>query len=112
VYVPTPRQTPDSPRVRELSRRIEQLITDFQREYPMTPAEIRQALLHAAGAVGGHRPRLAVALAAGVAAAVGLGVFVARRAGGTGEGGAMPLLVLIGVMAAMAGVVLAIRRSR
>jgi hypothetical protein len=95
-----------------LSQRIQQLISDFQRQYPMTPAEIRQALLHAASSAGGSRRPLAVIIAAGVVAALGAGLFVSRSGGGGGEVGGMPILAAVGVAAAVAGLVLAIRRSR
>jgi hypothetical protein len=111
VYVPTPVQPPASPRVRELSQRIQQIITDFQRQYPMTPGEIRQALLHAAGSMGNHRRPLAVALAAGIVAVLGVGVFLAQRTGG-GEPAGLPIAALLGVLAAGVGLVVAIRRSR
>lgn len=52
MFVPTPVGPPTSPRVRELSQRIQELIHEFQRRFPMTPAEIRQALRHA-GATSG-----------------------------------------------------------
>jgi hypothetical protein len=110
VYVPTHVDPPESPRVRELSQRIRQLISDFQREYPMTPAEIRQALAHAASSAGGDRRPLVAVMAVGVAAALGVTLF-ASRAGGSGGGNAsMPVFILVGVLAAMAGLVLAIRR--
>jgi hypothetical protein len=112
MYVPTPVEPPESPRVRELSQRIQQLITDFQRQYPMTPTEIRQALLHAATSAGGSRRAPLVAVIAGVVAALGLGLFVARRGGSGGESAAMPILVMVAVLAAVAGLVLAIRRNR
>lgn len=113
MFVPTPIQPPESPRVRELSQRIRQLIADFQRQYPMTPGEIRQALLHAAGGVGGGYPRRFVAiLVGGLAAVLGVGVFASRSV----EGGAnvtwAPILVAIGVVAGAMGLVIAVRRSR
>jgi len=43
---------PESPRVRELSQRLQRTIEEFQRQFPMTPAEVRQALRHAAGTAG------------------------------------------------------------
>ena len=56
MFFPIPVETPESPRVQELSQRIQELIHDFQHELPMTPAEVRQALRSAsAGAVGRSR---------------------------------------------------------
>lgn len=112
MFVPTHVESPESPRVRELSQRIRQLISDFQREYPMTPAEIRQALMHAASSVGGDRRPLVVVMAAGAVAALGVALFVSRAGGSGGENASMPVFILVGVLAAMAGLVLAMRRSR
>jgi hypothetical protein len=39
--------------VRELSQRLQQTIQEFQRQFPMTPAEVRQALRHAVGTAAG-----------------------------------------------------------
>ena len=109
MFVPTPVQPPESPRVRELSQRVQELIRDFQRQYPMTSTEIRQALQHASGASGGDRRALVAAMAAGVAGALGVGLFVAR---GGGDASAIPMVVLVAVLAAVAGLVVAIRRNR
>lgn len=112
MFVPTPVQPPESPRVRELSQRIQELILEFQRQYPMTSTEIRQALLHAAGASGGdRRPVVAMALA-GVVAALGIGVFASRVSERGGEAASFPIMVVIAVVAAVFGVVIAIKRHR
>jgi len=111
VFVPTPIQPPDSPRVRELSQRIQQLVTDFQHQYPMTPAEIRQALLHAAGSSGGNRRPLLAALAGGIAAVLGFGVFAAQAGGRGGDTAGFPIVLVVGVFAALLAVVVAVRRS-
>lgn len=48
MFIPTSPDSsgrpPASPRVRELSAEIRETIEQFQRRYPMTPAEVRQAL--------------------------------------------------------------------
>jgi hypothetical protein len=112
VFVPTPIQPPESPRVRELSQQIQQLLSDFQRRYPMTPAEIRQALLHAAGATGGHtRPILAL-VAGGLAALLGIGVFASRSIEGGGGERTFPVMLAIGIVIAGVGLVVMIKRSR
>jgi len=98
--------------VRELSQRIQELIRDFQRQYPMTPTEIRQALQHASGAAGGERRPLVVVAAAGVIAALGVTVFVSRAADTGGEATSFPLMIVVAVMAAAAGIFLAIRRRQ
>jgi hypothetical protein len=53
VVFPIPQGPPESPRVRELSQRLQETIQEFQRRFPMTPAEVRQAVRHAAGTAGG-----------------------------------------------------------
>lgn len=112
MYVPTPIQPPESPRVRELSQKIQQIISDFQRQYPMTPAEIRQALLHAAGATGGHRGPLVALVAGGLAALLGIGVFASGSIeGGGGEQG-FPLVLAAGILIAGVGLVVALKRNR
>jgi hypothetical protein len=112
VFVPTPVQPPESPRVRELSQRIQELIRDFQRQYPMTSTEIRQALQHASGvASGGRRPLVAV-VAGGVAALLGVAVFLSRGAQGGGEPTRFPVMILVAAVAGLMAVVVAVRRSR
>lgn len=110
MFVPTPVQPPESPRVRELSQRIQDVIRDFQRQYPMTSAEIRQALWHAGGSTGTRRPALVAAVAGGVAAILGVGVFVSRGAEPPG-GGTFPIMMVAAVVAGLMAVVVAIRRS-
>jgi hypothetical protein len=112
VYVPTPVGPPESPRVRELSQRIQQIITDFQRQYPMTPAEIRQALLHAAGATGGHGRPIVALVAGGLAALAGIGVFALRSVEGGGGERAFPVMLAIGIVIAGVGLVVMIKRNR
>lgn len=112
VFVPTPVQPPESPRVRELSHEIQQLISDFQRRYPMTPTEIRQALLHASGATGGGHPRrLLAVVAGGLAAMLGVGAFAARSAGSGADITWGPIVIAIGVVAVAMGLVVAVRRG-
>jgi len=111
VFVPTPIQPPDSPRVRELSQRIQQHVTDFQHQYPLTPTEVRQALLHAAGSAGGNRRPLFAALAGGIAALLGFAVFSAR-AGERGNATGFPIVLAVGFFAVLLAVVAAVRRTR
>jgi len=98
--------------VRELSQRIQELVRDFQRQYPMTSTEVRQALLHAGGAAaGGNRPALVAVVAGGVAALLGVGVFLSRGAEGGGEAGTFPIMMVLAVVAGLMAVVIAIKRS-
>jgi len=112
VYVPTPVQPPESPRVRELSRRINDLITDFQRQYPVTPAEVREALRHAGGARAGSRRPLVVAIAAGVVALLGVAVFGSRAAQPSGDASGIPVVALVAILAAVVAAVVGIRTRR
>jgi hypothetical protein len=105
---PTPVRPPESPRVRELSRRVQQLIADFQREFPMTPAEIRQALSHATRSAAGGRARAPLVIA-GVTGALLVGLAASWRGL---EAGPVPILALIGGVAAAFGLVAAIRHGR
>jgi hypothetical protein len=109
VFVPVPVQPPESPRVRELSRKIKETIDEFQQHYPMTPTEIRQALYHAAGSAGGRRRPLVIALVGGVMA-LGVALFVGSRPGQpTGGGSGLAVAVPVAVMLAALAVVVAIR---
>jgi len=114
VYVPTPPSSsePVSPRVRELSKQLEQVAEEFRRRYAMSDAEVRQALEHAAGRRGGAGARRpAIALLGGVVAAlVGLGVF-ASRAAEPGSAAAVPW-VAIAVGVVVVGFVLVRLRNR
>lgn len=56
MLIPSQPELPESPRVRELSQRLRQTIQEFQRQYPMTPAEIHEAVRHAAGGSGSGVP--------------------------------------------------------
>jgi hypothetical protein len=110
MYVPTPTQEPESPRVRELSRRVSDLIRDFQRQYPVTPSEIREALRHAGGGADAGRRRPLIVLLAGGAAALGAAVvFGSRTAQGQGEGTGLPVVALAAILAAVLGAAMAIR---
>lgn len=112
VFVPTPVQPPESPRVRELSQRIQELVRDFQRQYPMSSTEVRQALRHAAGAGGeGSRPALVAVVAGGVAALLGVGVFLSRGAEGSGDARTFPIMIVLAAVAGLMAVVIAIKRS-
>jgi hypothetical protein len=96
-----------------LSRRINDLITDFQRQYPLTPAEIREALRHAGGATTGGRRSLIVALAAGGVALMGVVVFGSRAAQPSGDAGTgIPVVVLVAILAAVLAAVVGIRARR
>jgi len=108
VFVPTPDEPPASPRVRELSRRIQQLVADFQREFPMTPAEIRQALLHAAHSTAGGRTRTLMVMAGATAAVFVAGVVVLLGP----DSGTVPILALIGGVAVIFGLFATIRRGQ
>jgi hypothetical protein len=78
-------RTQVSPRARELATQIEKVVQDFQRNYPDTrPGDVQQALRVASGgsdSVPESRRVLALTLAGGVAALVGV-LFFMRESGG------------------------------
>jgi ElaB/YqjD/DUF883 family membrane-anchored ribosome-binding protein len=83
AYIPTVNSptSPPSPRARELASQIERAINDFQRSYPDTkPSDIRAAIDMTRGGstevATGSRRLAAVAVAAGLAALIG--ILVAR----------------------------------
>jgi len=94
-----------------LSQRIQDLIRDFQHQYPMTNGEIRQALLHAAGRAGGGSRPVALLVAGVMVAVLGVGLFVARSAGSGGDA-PIPIVAVVGLFAALIAAVVAIRRAR
>jgi hypothetical protein len=113
VYVPTPVHREESPRVRELSQRLAEVIMEYQRQYPMSGDEIRAALRLAATPSTGVAPqRVAAVVAALVAALLGAGLMFARAGGPESRFPVvLPMVILGGVVAAL-GIMLAVRRSR
>ena len=98
---------------RELNRRVDQVVRDYQREHPdMTEAEVRTALMKSApGGVPPEAERRRKIVAAAFMAAV-IGAFTAvASAGGTFDG---PLWVtIVVILAAVAGIAIAaIRLAR
>ena len=109
-YLPATEKAKLSPRARELTTQIERVVQDFQRSYPDTrPADVQEALRAASGASDAtpdSRRLLAMSLAGGIAALVGV-LFFVRESGGESLGvpsGAMiwvvvAAIVLLGVLA-------------
>ena len=97
---------------RELSRRIDQVVREYQSDHPdATSSDVRAALMHLApdGDEGQGRRRRVAGIAA---AAVMVGVFTAVAAsGGRGFEGNMMTWRIIGVVAALLGVTIAIIRA-
>lgn len=109
-YVPPADKTKLSPRARELSSQIEKVLQDFQRSYPDTrPGDVQDALRAASGGTDpapDSRRLLAVTLAGGVAALVGVLFFMEEFADRTIDlpPGAMTwivmsLVILVGIVA-------------
>jgi len=101
-YLASAEKTKLSPRARELSTQIEKVIQDFQRSYPDTPpGDVQQALNALAGDPGrspASRSVLAMTLAGGIAALVGVLVFT----GESGEGGlALPSGAMLWMVVAL-----------
>jgi len=86
-YLAAAEKTKLSPRARELATHIEKAIQDFQRSYPDTPPEdVQQALTALSGdssRVPASRKVMAMTLAGGIAALVGVLFFLQE----SGEGG-------------------------
>lgn len=105
-----PRST--SPRAQELGQRVALTIAEFQQRYPdLSDEEVRHALALAADhSPEGARPArgVLIAVAAGAAAALGLGAFLAGGRLPYGTGTLLPALVAVGV--ALLAVVVARRR--
>ena len=114
-YLAAAEKTKLSPRARELATQIEKVIQDFQRSYPDTPpGDVQQALTALSGdssRVPASRNILAMTLAGGIAALVGV-VFFLRE---SGEGGmALPsgamLWIVAGLISAVGLVAIAARQ--
>ena len=108
-YVPSGPARPPSPRVRELSQRIQEVINEFQQNYPMSPGEIRQALRLARSQSGGENRAALAAVIGGLAVALGLGVFVMFERSPEGVSPAIWPAVLVGVGVIALGLVVAFR---
>ncbi len=111
TYVPVIPRPPDSPRVRELSQRLADVIEEYERQYPMSPGEIRQALRITGSKKASGGAGTAVAVASGIALLVGIGVFafyLSQRQPDAGDVTAIPA-VLIGVGIAAVGLVAFLR---
>ena len=103
-YLAAAEKTKLSPRARELATQIEKVIQDFERSYPDTPpGDVQQALTALSGdssRVPASRNVLAMTLAGGIAALVGVLFFMQE----SGEGGmALPsgamLWIVVGLIA-------------
>lgn len=107
-YVPgTP--PPISPRVRELSRRVTEVVDEFRRQYPMSAGEVRQALRLAASEDPSGRRRAVLALGLGLSALFGVGVVLLGANESSRAAGAVPWGMIaagIGVLAVGAAVIL------
>ena len=111
--VPTPVQEDVSPRARDLARNLEQAVAEYRSRNPsLSDAEIRQALsLMSRSRSPAARPVLLGLLAAGLA----IGVIVTFMAsGGDAAAGSEVqwVAVAIGGIAAILGIVAAVRRGR
>ncbi len=111
VFVPYVPPQPPSPRAQELGQRVQLTIAEFRQKYPdLSDEEIRQALASAVGSTesGTSRPPAALgAIAAAIAVAAGLGVYLFARGGGQA---ARPFVFAIAVVAAVVGLMAARRR--
>ncbi len=111
TYVPVGPPPVESPRVRELSQRLAEVIDEYERQYPMSAGEIRQALRIASSKKASGGAGTVVAVAAGMGLLLGIGVFayfLAQRQPGGGDVTAIPA-ILIGVGVVVVGLVVFLR---
>jgi len=112
AFVPMVPQQPPSPRAQELGQRFALTIAEFQQKYPdLSAEEVRQALALASERSADRvRPAAAsvAAVAAGVAAAAGLGVFLLGDRLTLPHGAALPAIVA----ACAAALAVAVARRR
>ena len=115
MFVPVPTERPPTPRVRELSRQIEQLVLEFQSSYPnTTDSEIGQALRHVASTSGGARKP---AVITGLLLAGGLGfglLFFFAKSGGLPIDGfeLRTMILLVAALTAVVGIGTALFANR
>ncbi|MGH2628324.1 MAG: hypothetical protein ACRDHY_16930 [Anaerolineales bacterium] len=110
VPVPPPRFQP-SPRAQDLSRRLAQVIEEFERQYPGTsPSDVQQAMELAVGRSAG-RPaaRRTAAVAAAVLAAVAAGAVALIRSSGDAS---IPLMAIVTGVAVVVAIVVVVGRMR
>lgn len=114
-YVPPPQEA--SPRARELGVQMAQLVQDFQKQNPsLSSAEVQQAMQIAKQATG-----MTKSAAAGVTAAVGVGLMLVltagflffRQAGGDIElrPTIFPMIAIVALLVVVLGVV-AVKRNQ
>jgi hypothetical protein len=108
--VPPPRFQP-SPRAQDLSRRLAQVIEEFERQYPGTSREdVQQAMELAVGRGAGRRgTRRTAVVAAAVVAAVASGA-AGLITSSTGRG--IPAMAILVGIAVMVAIVVVVRRMR
>lgn len=111
--VPPGDRTRMSARARELATQLERVIQDFQRNYPDTPArDVEQALRALSGEADrapATRRVLALTVAGGVAALIGVVIFLEESGGLAGTWTEAAPWIVMGVLV-LFGVLLAIRQ--
>jgi len=113
--VPLSDRTKVSPRARELATQIEKVVQDFQRSYPDTrPEDVQEALRVTSGGSDGvpdSRLLLALSVAGGVAALVGVMFFTGNSGGGPSALPADSMLwIVVGVIVLIAVAAMVRRR--
>ena len=112
IFIPGTPNVRETRHARELSRRIDQVVREYQSDHPdATPGDVRAALLRLAP--DGDEGQVSRGRVAGIAAgAVMVGLFTAMAAGG-GELFANNTMTwrVIGVVAALLGVTIAVIRT-
>lgn len=114
AFVPTP-HTPIaadvSPRARDLARNLEKAVEEYRSRNPgLSDAEIRQALMLMGRSRAPGGPAALVALLLAGLAALGVAVFLTMGEGPAPEQSVQWVAMGIGIIAAILGVLVAIRR--
>lgn len=111
VPVPPPRFQP-SPRAQDLSRRLAQVIEEFERQYPGTsPSDVQQAMELAVGR-GAGRPaatRRTAVVAGAIFAAVAAGAVGLIRSSGDAD---IPVMAIVTGIAVVVAIVVMVARAR
>lgn len=113
-FVPHVPASPPSARAQELGMRLAEVIREYNRQHAdVSPVEIRQALMIAAGQSGGggEARRVLVALVAALVVGMGLALALAVRSGAGGAAGSFPIMGGALVLFAIVVIVILVRRG-
>jgi hypothetical protein len=111
LIIPGPAPLQETRHSRELGRRVEQVVRDYQREHPeMTASEVRAALMHSAPGDSPDVARRKRILGVAIAAAVAAGFGAMAATGGGRYAATTPGWQIVGAVAAVAAVAITVIR--